>query len=192
MVFHWSLSDSNSSQVSKRLLTIQANLNNAAVSTVCTCPVISKSSSTCSNLLVTVPKTPITIGVIVTFMFHMFFNSQARSKYFHWSLNKSKYPQVSRTLLSILTVFNNAVVWIVSARPSTFKSSSLFNNASLTVPRAPITIAIIVIFMFHSFFNSQARSRYLSFFSLSFSIILWSAETAKSIILQGLSFCWLL
>ena len=29
--------------------------------------------------------------------------------------------------------------------------------------------------MFHSFFNSLARSKYLSFFSLSFSFILWSA-----------------
>ena len=39
-------------------------------------------------------------------------------------------------------------------------------------------------FMFHSFFNSLARSRYLFFFSLSFRFILWSAGTAKSTILQ--------
>ena len=42
--------------------------------------------------------------------------------------------------------------------------------------------------MFHSFFNSLARSRYLSFFSHSFSFILWSAGTAKSTILQVLFF----
>ena len=52
------------------------------------------------------------------------------------------------------------------------------------VPSAPITIGIIVTCMFHGFFNSQARSRYLSFFSHSFSFILWSAGTAKSTILQ--------
>ena len=40
--------------------------------------------------------------------------------------------------------------------------------------------------MFHSFFNSLARSRYLSFFSLSFSFILWSTGTAKPTILQVL------
>ena len=40
--------------------------------------------------------------------------------------------------------------------------------------------------MFYSFFNSLARSRYLSFFSHSFSFILWSAGTAKSTILQVL------
>ena len=38
--------------------------------------------------------------------------------------------------------------------------------------------------MFHSFFNSLARSRFLYFFSLSFRFILWSAGTAKSTILQ--------
>ena len=35
---------------------------------------------------------------------------------FRWSLSDSKSPQVSRTLLSILAVLNNAVVWIVSTR----------------------------------------------------------------------------
>ena len=34
--------------------------------------------------------------------------------FFHWSLSDSKCPQVSRTLLSILPVLNNSVVWIVS------------------------------------------------------------------------------
>ena len=57
------------------------------------------------------------------------------------------------------------------------------------MPKAPITIRIIVNFIFHSFFfNSQASSRYISFFSHSFSFILWSAGTAKSSILQILSF----
>ena len=52
------------------------------------------------------------------------------------------------------------------------------------MPKALITIGIIVTFMFHSFFNSLARSRYLSLFSHSFSIILCSAGTSKSTILQ--------
>ena len=102
---------------------------------------------------------------------------------FHWRLSDSKSPQVSRTLLSILAVFNNAVVWMVSTRLPTSKSSRPFNNPLLTVP-----IGIIVTLMFHSFFNSQARSRYWSLFSHSFSFILWSAGTAKSTILQIFSF----
>ena len=103
---------------------------------------------------------------------------------FHWRLSDCKSPQVSRTLLSILAVFNNAVFWMVSTRPPTSKSSRPFNNPLVLVPKAPITIGIIVTFMFHSFFNSLARSRYLSLFSHSFSFILWSAGTAKSTILQ--------
>ena len=107
---------------------------------------------------------------------------------FHWSLSDSKSPQVSRTRVRILAVFSNAVVWIVTTRPSTSKSSRPFNNPLVIVPKAPITIGTIVIFMFHSFFNSLARSRYLSFFSLSFRFILMSAGTAKSTILQILFF----
>ena len=78
--------------------------------------------------------------------------------------------------------------WLVSTRPPTSKSSSPFSNPLVTVPNAPITIGIIVTCMFHSFFSSLARSRYLSFFSHSFSFILWSAGTAKSTILQVLFF----
>ena len=96
---------------------------------------------------------------------------------FHKSLSDSKFPQVSRTLLSILAVLNNAVVWMVSTPPPTSKSSRPFSY---------ITIGTIVTFMFHSFFNSLARSRCLSFFSHSFSFILWSVGTAKSTIWQVL------
>ena len=110
----------------------------------------------------------------------------------HWSLSDSKSPQVSRTRLRILAVLSNAVVWIVSTRLPTSKCSSPFSNPLVTVPNAPITIGIIVTCMFHSFFSSLARSRYLSFFSHSFCFILWSAGTAKSTILQVLFFCWLL
>ena len=36
---------------------------------------------------------------------------------FQWSLSDSKSPRVSRTLLSILAVLNNIVVWMVSSHP---------------------------------------------------------------------------
>ena len=49
---------------------------------VSTRPLISKSSSPCTNPLVTVPSAPITIGITVTFMFHRFVNSLARFKYY--------------------------------------------------------------------------------------------------------------
>ena len=105
---------------------------------------------------------------------------------FHWSLSDSKSPQISRTLLSILAVFIKAVVWMVFTRPPTSKSSRSFDNPLVTVPKAPITMSTIITHMFHIFFNSIARSRYLSFFSHSFSFILWSTGTAMSTILQFL------
>ena len=207
MVFHWSLSDSKSPQVSWILLSILAVLNNVVVWMVSTCPLTSKSSSPFGNPLVTVPKAQITIGIIITCLFHSFFNSLARSRYlsffsysfsfilwsagqqsrqfynfsfflliiirsglllllllllfshqrklmvFHWRLSDSKSPQFSRTLLSILVVFSNAVVCMVSTRPPTSKSSGPFNNPLVTVTKAPITTGIIVTFMFHSYFS---------------------------------------
>ena len=72
---------------------------------------------------------------------------------FLWSLSDSKSPQVSRTLLSILAVLNNVVVWMISTRPPTSKSSSPLSNPLVSVPNAPITIGIFVTCMFHSFFQ---------------------------------------
>ena len=120
------------------------------------------------------------------------FSHQRQLMVFYWRLSDSKSPQIYRTLLSILSVLNNVVVWMVSTRPPTSKSSSPFSNPLVIVQKVPITIGIIVTCMFHSFFNSLTRSRYLSFFSHSFSFILWSAGIAKSTILQVLFFCWLL
>ena len=107
---------------------------------------------------------------------------------FYWSLSDSKSPQVSMTLLNILAVLNNAVVWMVSTCPPTSKSSSHFNSSLVTVPKASISIGIIATFMSHRFFYSLAKSRYLSFFSHSFSFIQWSAGTAQSTIVQVLFF----
>ena len=85
MVFHWSLSDSKSPQVSRTCLRIQAILSNAFVYIVSTRVLTSKSSRPFNNPLVIVPNAPITIGTIVTFMFHSLFSSLARSRYFSFS-----------------------------------------------------------------------------------------------------------
>ena len=77
---------------------------------------------------------------------------------------------------------------MVSTRPVISKSSSPCANHSVNVPRAPITIGIIVTFMFLSFSYSLVRSTCLSFFSHSFNFPLWLAGTLKSTILQVLFF----
>ena len=60
MVFHWSLSDCKSPQVS-RTLRILADLNNVVARMVSTGPLISQFSILGTNPLVTVPSAPITI-----------------------------------------------------------------------------------------------------------------------------------
>ena len=48
-------------------------------------------------------------------------------------LSGGKSPQVSRTLLSILVVLNNVVVWMDITRPPNSKSSNPFSNPLVTV-----------------------------------------------------------
>ena len=83
---------------------------------------------------------------------------------FHWSLSDCKFPQVSRTLLSILADLNNAVVWIVSSRPLISKSPSPCTNPLVTVPNALIRIGITDTFIFLNFsILWQGPGIYLSF-----------------------------
>ena len=85
---------------------------------------------------------------------------------FHWSLSDRSSPQVSRSLLIILAVLNNAVVWIISLRPLTSKSSSPFNSHLVTVLKN-------CHFHVPYFFNSLARSRclFLSTFFQFYSVV---------------------
>ena len=75
MVFHLSLGDWKSAQVSRTLLSILTDYNTTVVWMVSAGPLISKSSNICTNPLVTVPSAPIIIGITVTFIFHSFFFS---------------------------------------------------------------------------------------------------------------------
>ena len=72
MVFYLSLSYNKSLKVSRTLLSILADLNNAKVWRVYTRLLTSKFSSPCTNLLVIVPRAPIIIGIIISFIFQFF------------------------------------------------------------------------------------------------------------------------
>ena len=87
---------------------------------------------------------------------------------FHLSFSDSKSPQVSRTLLRILVILNNAVVWMVYTRSPTSKSSSPFNNPLVTVLKVRITMGIIVTFMFRSFFQFPCKVEVLILLSTFF------------------------
>ena len=67
----------------------------------------SKSSSPFNKPLVTVPKVPITFGIIVTFMFHNFYNSLASPRYlyfFSYSFSSILWL-VETAKLTILQIF---------------------------------------------------------------------------------------
>ena len=95
MVSYRSLSDSKSPQISRTFLSILVDLHYAVVRMISSHPLISKSSCSCTNPLVTIPRAPITIGFTVIFMFHSFFNSRSRYLYFI-SLSFNVYSVVSR------------------------------------------------------------------------------------------------
>ena len=169
MGFYCRLSDSKSPQVSRTLLSILAVFNNAVVWMVSTRPPTCKSSRSFSyrakssnhnwyNCHFPVPqffqfssKFEILIIIIIIIVHSLELFTSALPMVFHWSLRDNKSPQFSRTLLSILVVLNNVVVWMVSTRPLTSKTSSPFTKLLVTVPNAPITISIIVTRMFHCF-----------------------------------------
>ena len=94
MVSHWSLSDQKSPQVSSDL----ADLNNAEVWMVSTCPLSFTSSSAFTSPLRIVPSTPITIGITVTLLFSLgeFFTPVVTGIVFF--LLKSETQQVSSGL----------------------------------------------------------------------------------------------
>ena len=94
---------------------------------------------------------------VCTFKLFILFYYYYSLRVFHWSLSESKSPQVSRTLLSILADLNNATVWMVSTRLLISKSSSPFINPLVTLPRAPFTMGITAIYMFHSFFQFPSK-----------------------------------
>ena len=122
-------------QVSRTLLSIQANPNSTVFWMFC-----GYFSDFQFFFQGTIPNASTSTGITVSGMFHRFFLFSSKVKIFvyffilfysfesfftpvsadgfsHWSLSESKFPQVSRTLLSILANFNNAVVWIILILP---------------------------------------------------------------------------
>ena len=106
--------------------------------------------------------------LLLLLLFLASFSHPGEMMVFHCSLSDNRFPQVSRILLSILVYLNNTVVWMVSARHPISNSSNPLFKSKKTVPSAPLTIGITVTFMFHSFFSSLARSKYMYLFLFCF------------------------
>ena len=115
MVFHWSLSGSKSPQVYRTLFSILDDLHDTVVWMVSTRPLISKFFSFCTNPLVTVLRAPMTIGITVTFMFHSFFSSLARSfAFFQFYLVVIQNSKVTTWQVCFIFCrqFQGLVIWL--------------------------------------------------------------------------------
>ena len=110
MVFYWSLSDSESLQVSRTLLSILVDLNDTVVWIASSSSFISNSSSPFINPLVTVPRATITTGVNVTFKFHSFF----------------QFPNKVEVFILLFTIFQFYFVVSRNSKVHNFASSLFF------------------------------------------------------------------
>ena len=153
MISLWSMSDNKSSQIFRTPLSILSDINNAVVSIVSTCPLISKSSSPFISPSEIVPSASLITGITVTFIFHYCF---IVLRVFHTSVSccecfslEFEWWQISRIFLSIRDDLNNAGV---SSCNLISKSSNLLINPSEIVPGAPNTIGITVTFRFHRYY----------------------------------------
>ena len=115
---------------------------------------------------------------------------------FHWSLNDSKFHQVSTTLLSILGDLNRAIVWMISIRPPIFNSSSplwgLFqvHQLKLVLPLLSCFMAFLVLwhdpcicrsFHFLLFLLCDSQGRQSPLYSRYFLlIIIWPGHPFAS------------
>ena len=108
----------------------------------------------------------IIIIIIIIYSLELFFTSaiaDGLSQEFEWQ-------QVSSSLQNSLYSGRSQLGSSLNGLHMSAKSSSSFSNTLVTVSNAPITIGIIVTFMFHRFFFSiplQVRGTYPSFHLLS-------------------------
>ena len=162
MVFHLSLSDCKSPWVSRTLLSILADLNNAVVWMVSTRSVISKSSSPCINPLVSVPRAPITIGINVTFMFYSFFNSLERLRYLSCLSRSFNFTGTAKS--TILQVLFFLLIIIRSGRLIKNKWSVCMSKSQrslcVSFSRTDVRLCIYHLFVWSNFLVSIIMSTY--------------------------------
>ena len=110
--------------------------------------------------------------LMCTFYSSVYYQSFHSLRVLHTSVNwwfftevcDSNSPEVSRTLLYVLSNLSNFVIYEVLILLLISISATVLE----TVPTVPTTIRVTDTFIFHSLFSSLARSKYLLIFSLCF------------------------
>ena len=126
---------------------------------VSTHPIISKSSSSCTKPLVTVPSAPITVGITVTLLFHSF----------------SVILQGLRTYLS----FNFLSVLLCG---QTQRQSSLFGRFSfflLTITTSDRLAILLLLLLFHFFWVFHSNVSYWLFTCVSLGLRNFSQHSRR-------------
>ena len=136
MVFHWSLRDNKSPRVSRTLLRILADLNDAVFGLS---PVVFWFLILPILAFGECPKRTsyywyhrqlhVTLFLLLLFTYWVFFTSVLADGF-----SLESVWLVSKSLLFILTDLNNAVVWKVSTRSLIYKSSTSCINPLVTLP----------------------------------------------------------
>ena len=154
MVFHWGLSDTKSAQVSRTFLIMLTNLKNSVVWMVSAHPSISNSSNSLINSLGINLSAQITIGITVTFMFHSFFSSLAKFKYFFFflfSLIFTLWPagMVESTIwhvLFFLCIIIIIIIIIIYFKPYHTKrlTLALYNSRRVDMPYQELCFSICI------------------------------------------------
>ena len=134
------------------------------------------------------PKPPITIGIIVTFMFHSFFVLLSlwllflanflykfRQEVFQWGLNDSKYPQVSESFANVLADLNNSVVCMILIQLQVGSPSSLYSKFFLLLWHGPsIYLSFHTLFFFYFVVHPNDKI-HKSYFPLLSQYYVWSS-----------------
>ena len=117
MVFHWSPSDSKSTQVSRTLLSIISDLNNAVAWTLSTRLPISHSSRSLAKPSGIIPSTQNIVGITVTFMLYSSGKVQVLVSRFLWfSFKKVSKKLVKSTIRQVLFSFFFSLL-LIRTRP---------------------------------------------------------------------------
>ena len=131
--------------------------------------------------------------IVIELLFACFLHVRVLIVFQTW-LSKSKSPQIFRTLLSILSDHNTAIVWMISMRPQILQFSRHLTKLFRTAPSVFSSLQLLLslpsfttffFFFFFFFFTFLARSTYSFLFSFSFTFTLWSAWSSKSSDLNG-------
>ena len=165
MVFHWSLRDNKSPQVSRTLLSILADFSNTVVYIVFTRP---SSLVIFTNPVMTVPRAQTTSGITVTPMFHSFFQFPSKVQFL--------------LLIIIINVVHSQFEFSEFSLPISLCSKALDLLQKYSLYRSsPFFIPLIQIFShFMSYqFHHYHCHLHFSLFSL-FLFNLWNTPTVSS------------